>query len=115
VAHTGFKGCRIGIRAFSIQGSSIIADVDFLDEEGVSHAQTRHTFPASAVPEIGEAVGNLMTLVINEIARKHFDAPGGFPSEPEKVVHGIREALAAKTPQGIDPFGSGDDPSDGQG
>lgn len=112
MSNSGFLGTRIGINSVSMQGSTINYEIAFIGEDGVTHATTRHSIPAEADPTIAKAADAFVTALINRSAALHFSQPtsgsNGGPQDlaPQKVTHGIAEALGAAGAESDEPDGA---------
>lgn len=96
MSSSGFKGNRLGIDEVSIRGSHISVGVQFLGEEGVVHATSKHTLDLGTHTDIREAARELMEALHNTIVHIHFESPEvGTPIE--EVARGIAESLESET------------------
>lgn len=86
--HSGFKGNRIGLRKLVVQGSTLIYEIAFVDEDGVVHATSEHRIPAEADPNIKTKMDALAELLLQRAASFHFSSPSGTSAPGELQTQG---------------------------
>jgi hypothetical protein len=96
VAHEGFKGIRLGISSFSVTGSQVLVDVQFVDNDGFVHATTRHALSIGEHELIQKNVKTLLETLVDHISGIHFARPD-LPLEQGETARGIAEALSGPT------------------
>jgi len=86
--HSGFRGNRVGLRKLTIQGSILIYEIAFVDEDGVVHGTTEHRIPAEADSDIKTKVDALADVLLKRAANIHFTTPSGASSAGELKTQG---------------------------
>lgn len=92
---SGFKGTRLGISKINISGATLAFEVHFRDDEGRTHAMSRHTLEIGQHVEIQKAIGDLLAILTSYAETIHFKTPSDVK---EEVRRGIGEALGASKP-----------------
>lgn len=106
MAHSGFKGTKLGIKSIKIENSAVAFDLAYLDDEGGVHGMARHHIPTEPNEVIKQKVEELTEALINYVAPQHFTNPGvagATELETQGGSRGIGETLG-------DPLRTPDEP-----
>lgn len=106
--NSGFKGSRIGVHTVTISGVSIVYEITFVDDDGVTHATMRHSSSIEADPVIAEKVDALVTVLINRAASAHFTKPATSSDPLQGGTYDIATALGATSVEADEPDGTQD-------
>lgn len=100
----GFKGTKVQLIKIEISGAEgallLRVGVNFLDAEGVVHAQISHNLTAlkeDKEPILYEALATLDAELTRRISRIHFNTSLAAGPDKRQVIDGIAEALRGST------------------
>jgi len=93
MANEHFRGTNLGITGIAIEGSYIIANCSFVDDEGKTHATTRHKIVIGEHEDLRTPAEALLEALSKHIANIHFGNPDNTTTEEGVTRAGIAESL----------------------
>jgi len=80
--NSGYKGSRVGITKTTIENTTLVYEVQFVDEDGVVHGIMRHGVPLDNESEISIKTNELLDVLRKRAEAFHFASPasGVLPS-----------------------------------
>lgn len=106
-----FKGTEVHFRSIQVVGMStgakIIAEVQFVDDSGLTHATTRHQLEPSADQKVAEAVRVLHDALRSFVENLHYTDASSPDTGGKVTPRGIAESLRDESDEPDESTGQG--------